>query len=164
MCNTTATRDSFTKALDDLDAIRGTPVLPAGGEPVVYVALDAIDDAEQVGMHATRQPNALQFVPLYSETLVTRLQAEVERLKEDSSMRAIRSLRADCQELQSELTKAREVITALAKGFNTLDQVCGKYSISMAFSLRDDAWDAYNKLCKFNKLSREIAPVAKDGE
>lgn len=64
-------------------------------------------------------------------------------------------------DLQAELTKAREVIGALTKGFNTLDQVGGKYSINMSFAHRDDAWDAYSKLCKFNKLARQSAPAVK---
>jgi hypothetical protein len=289
MCNTTATRDSFTKALDDLDAIRNAPVpaagvlchgcfsenvipnhfdeagkckaiqTPAGGEPedvarreTAICALQSLyrflEDMEQgrtperdhdltdayikanIG-HASKgakfhRPGLKEAIGYLIDhhmqaedgsAHVTGLQAERDQFSRmydsasgalcaigealgvdeedqstDASLEAITRLQAQVKDLtqtnvttmalldgqhedtlfrlrqidvlQSELTKAREVITALAKGFNTLDQVCGKYSISMAFSLRDDAWDAYNKLCQFNKLSREIAPVAKDGE
>ena len=34
-------------------------------EPALFVALDAIEDPEQIGMHGTRKPNAVQTVPLY---------------------------------------------------------------------------------------------------
>jgi hypothetical protein len=34
------------------------------------------------------------------------------------------------------------------KGFNTLETGGGKYKIVMQFSDRDDAWAAYNELCR----------------
>lgn len=41
--------------------------LKAGqGEPVLFVAVESIEDPECVGMHATRKANELQHVPLYT--------------------------------------------------------------------------------------------------
>lgn len=65
---------------------------------------------------------------------------------------------AERDALQAELTKARELIDALTKGFNTLEQVEGKYRINMQFANRDDAWTAYSALVN------QSAPAAKDGE
>jgi hypothetical protein len=109
------------------------------------------------------------------DTEATRLQAEVERLKAeqktltDANHRqamcihstaqamgpdvaaAVSALPKAAQHLQSELTKARELISAMTKGFNTLEQANGKYSINMRFEHRDDAWSAYGKLGEFNE-------------
>lgn len=43
------------------------PAAQPQGVPVLFVAQDALDDPQCVGMHATRKPNALQRVALYTE-------------------------------------------------------------------------------------------------
>ena len=104
---------------------------------------------------------------------ITRLQAEVTGLRKEvrrqialnKQEREMKDLaRHQRDDLQSELTRAREVIGALAKGFNTLEQEGGKYRINMSFGSRDDAWSAYTALSQFNARARQSAPASSTTE
>jgi hypothetical protein len=93
----------------------------------------------------------------------SRLQTEVERLKVAKTRHeeTVRHMANERDTHQSDLTKAREVIGSLAKGFNTLEQESGKYRINMSFASRDDAWSAYTALSQFNASAIQSAPAAK---
>jgi hypothetical protein len=75
---------SLHNALADVDRLRAQ--LPSqGGEAVVlYVSAEALADAEQIGMHATRQPNSVQDFPLYTHPAdqVAELRAMLARVVE----------------------------------------------------------------------------------
>lgn len=49
-----------------LESGNGAPVVER--QPVLFVAVDLIEDPECVGMHATRHANELQHVPLYTSS------------------------------------------------------------------------------------------------
>lgn len=160
-------------------------VPPAGGEPEVISIVEPQYYDEDMGCgledrNITDRYEAMQHgwdccvqrfleqipddIELVDRAHVTRLQAEVENRTSQLCMSRTQlgvSLRRN-ENLQSELTKARELIGAMTKGFNILSQVGGEYSINLSFAHRDDAWDAYSKLCKFNKLAHQSTPAAKD--
>lgn len=47
-------------------AMRSAAPKLAGPTPALFVSQEALEDAEQVGMHATRTPNDVQNVPLFT--------------------------------------------------------------------------------------------------
>jgi hypothetical protein len=57
-----------TKTVDELRALLASHIEEPIGmvEPVLYVAVESIEDLECVGMHATRVANDLQCVPLFT--------------------------------------------------------------------------------------------------
>lgn len=57
--------EGLLKSFDDLNALLAAPVVERQ-EPVLFVAVESIEDLECVGMHATRVLNDLQCVPLYT--------------------------------------------------------------------------------------------------
>lgn len=86
-------------------------------------------------------------------------QAEVTRASwqngYDVRGQEIQLLVAKNKALQERLEGA--ALPALAKGFNTLEQKGGKYTINLAFDNRDDAWAAYQELSDMN--SHPVTPV-----
>lgn len=58
--------EAYNRALDDVAALNAIPIAQTEQHPALYVSAEAFADPEQIGMHATRAPNAVQNMRLYA--------------------------------------------------------------------------------------------------
>lgn len=79
--------EAYNRALDDVAALNAIPIAQTEQHPALYVSAEAFADPEQIGMHATRAPNAVQNMRLYAAPIAQTEQQTIYQMRPHDNVR-----------------------------------------------------------------------------